>query len=72
MNFRSQLKKSQWTNHVKLAWLAAPAMVPIFAYAQGWPERPVRVVVPFAGGAATDVATRLIADKLTQKLGKVS
>ncbi len=64
------MKKSKWTNHVKPAWLAASAMVPLLACAQGWPERPVRVVVPFAGGAATDVATRLIADKLTQKLGK--
>lgn len=53
----------------RISLLAALA-VPMLACAQSWPERPVRVVVPFAGGAASDVATRLIADKLTQRLGK--
>ncbi len=38
--------------------------------AQGWPERPVRIVNPFAAGAASDVVARLIADKLSQRLGK--
>jgi tripartite-type tricarboxylate transporter receptor subunit TctC len=40
------------------------------AAAQGWPERTVRVVNPFAAGAASDVVARLIFDKVTQRLGK--
>jgi tripartite-type tricarboxylate transporter receptor subunit TctC len=47
--------------------LAAHAIV---GAAQGWPERPVRIINPFSAGAASDVAARLIAEKLGQKLGK--
>ena len=38
--------------------------------AQSWPERPVRIINPFSPGAASDVAARVIAEKLGQKLGK--
>jgi tripartite-type tricarboxylate transporter receptor subunit TctC len=57
----------------KLASIAvvAVAACPLApAGAQGWPERPVRIVNPFAAGAASDVVARLIADKLSQRLGK--
>jgi tripartite-type tricarboxylate transporter receptor subunit TctC len=35
-----------------------------------WPERPVRTVVPFAPGGATDVVARIMAPKLTEEFGQ--
>src|SRR5260370_5502052 len=40
------------------------------AGAQAYPERPVRVIVPFAPGSQTDVTGRLIAQRLSEHLGK--
>ncbi|WP_245614965.1 Bug family tripartite tricarboxylate transporter substrate binding protein [Muricoccus aerilatus] len=45
--------------------LAAPAL-----HAQGaWPNRPIRMVVPYTPGAATDAMARLAAQKIGERLG---
>jgi tripartite-type tricarboxylate transporter receptor subunit TctC len=50
--------------------LAIPALLPVSARAQGWtPSRPVRIVVPFTGGGATDAAGRIMAERLSAVMG---
>jgi tripartite-type tricarboxylate transporter receptor subunit TctC len=41
-----------------------------FASAQSYPVRPVRVIVPYSPGGPTDVCARLVAQKLSDRLGK--
>jgi len=48
------------------ALLAAP----LAARAQGWPAKPVRVVVGFPAGGLTDVLARVYSEHLAQKLGQ--
>jgi tripartite-type tricarboxylate transporter receptor subunit TctC len=54
------------------ALLAAVAL-PIAATAlaqPAWPDRPLRVIVPFAAGGPSDIVVRLLAPKLTATLGQ--
>jgi len=46
------------------------ALAPSLASADSWPARPVRIIVPFAAGGATDVVARLLAQKLNAAWGQ--
>lgn len=48
---------------------ASVLMAPRIARAQAWPTRPVKLVLPYAPGGATDFIGRPWADKLTQAFG---
>jgi tripartite-type tricarboxylate transporter receptor subunit TctC len=46
------------------------AAAPAISHAQGWPNRPIRMIVPFAAGGSTDVAARLVGEHLSRVLGQ--
>ena len=55
---------------VRVLWLLIAALFLQTAYAQSWPAKPVRFVVPFPPGGSTDVAARSVADRLSASLGQ--
>src|SRR5919202_1894688 len=52
------------------ALLAAPGARAQGATGGGWPDRPVRVIVPFAAGGTPDVAARALAPHFAQAFGQ--
>src|SRR5947207_15303697 len=51
---------------LSLAWILAAST----CFAQGYPNRPVKVVVPWPPGQAADIAARMVALRLQEQLGQ--
>ena len=47
----------------------AAALATSNAFAQAYPSKPIRMIIPFAAGGATDVPARLVSAKLAERLG---
>lgn len=65
----SMINRRQWT----LAMLALASGTAQHTHAQSahpWPSRPIKIVVPFPAGGATDASARLLADQLSRRLGQ--
>ena len=45
--------------------LAAPGLA-----RAAWPDRPIRMMIPYGGGGQTDVVARLVADAMSRNLGQ--
>src|SRR5712691_5500133 len=60
----------QMTTIVRIIAFCAALLVAGSAFAQGYPAKPVKIVIPFPPGGVTDIAGRLIAQKLSEKLGQ--
>jgi tripartite-type tricarboxylate transporter receptor subunit TctC len=50
--------------------LAAALAAPAAAFAQDWPAKPIRLIVPYPPGGFTDATARLIGQKLGERLGQ--
>ncbi len=59
------------TRLTRRAALAIPALIPAIARAQSnWPDRPIRLVVPFGPGGAIDTLSRTVAQKFPEVTGQ--
>src|SRR5215211_5963652 len=50
--------------------VAAALLLPATARAAEWPERPIRMIIPFAPGAGADIVGRTFAEELAKALGQ--
>ncbi len=64
MKFRTMM------NALGVIALSAVALQPAFGQAQDYPKGPVKMIVPFPPGSATDQAARIIGQQLSTALGK--
>src|SRR5262245_50213076 len=62
------MRRREFITLVGGAAVAWPAVARVGA--QSYPDRPVRVIVPYAPGGPTDAITRLLAQKLSERGGK--
>src|SRR5215218_56856 len=54
----------------RMAMLAVTLLLPQIAHAQNYPNKPVRLILPFGAGGVADVTARLVTEKLGEKLGQ--
>ena len=50
--------------------LAAMVVAAAMSVQAAWPEKPVKIIVPWAPGGSTDILARTVADKLSRSLGQ--
>ncbi len=59
-----------WKLDLSAVFVACAALTSVEAGAQTYPVKPLRIVVGFAAGSGTDVAARLLGQKLAEELGQ--
>jgi tripartite-type tricarboxylate transporter receptor subunit TctC len=66
------MRGSNRTEHVvtRVILAALFAVAAVASHAQGYPSKPVRIIVPFAAGGVADLLPRIVGEKLSQKWGQ--
>ncbi len=70
---RTSRKNQTWQRIILGAFLCvvvALSFSPVLAASDGYPRKPVRLLIAFAPGGSTDAMGRLVATKLSERLGK--
>src|SRR5215213_1535799 len=49
---------------------ALACLLPSLALAQGFPTKPIRVLVPFPAGGTTDIVARLVGQRMSETMGQ--
>ena len=62
------MKRKQFLTALASAVLALQA--PTFAQAQSWPNKPIRIIVPFAPGGNVDVTARVVGTAMGRVLNQ--
>src|SRR5512132_528126 len=65
----SSMRPRRWLLAAAIA-LSLPAGAPTQSWAQAWPTKPIRLIVPLTAGSATDVMARLVMDQVSAQLGQ--
>lgn len=60
----------EWSRRQALGLAAAALAAPAVARAEAFPARPIRMIIPFPPGGTTDLMARLLAERLSEKLGQ--
>jgi len=60
--------RAEWPRRAALAAAAGALALP--GLARAYPDRPIRLIIPFGGGGQTDIVSRLVAEALSQRLGQ--
>ena len=67
---KMSLSSKRWLQ-VKV-WFCAifcTAMLPVTVMAQNYPNKPIRIIVPFAAGGAVDVVARAVGQRMSEQMG---
>ncbi len=63
-------RMKSWQSRLGLSLLMSALCIPLAAYAQSFPSKPIRLVVPFQAGGGNDLLARIISQKFLEKWGQ--